>query len=699
MELFDGVRMANANKSSVFNDRRSVGSEKELDEYGVWVKSESEEFAVSGHNGSLESDFPPFKEKHDSTLSTSGGSPVAVVSGAETAKSGSPNADVMLSAALLLKIAEELALIKAELSALKSELDRRHSEGNVPVPPTPQPVVDNLPAETDATNEEAVTKDEVVEADFDVFGIDEAVGEVEGEDSLGKEQPVGADSSIEDEAEESEFFDADKSAGKITLTSDEMDLLGEDTSESVEEMEDPFLADNQDQEKIAFTGDEINDILGSMEAPAESALNEAAKVEEITFDDIPDEPIVESGPIEPKSDESAPDEDITFDDIPDEPIAESGPIEPKSDESVLDENVTFDINIESEEASASDDAPVSETKSGLDDEAFDIGNIEIDDDISETPVDLDKDGQDELKGETDDTIEGFESEVSFDEETFDIDTIEIEDELPEKSIDLDDAEADEPIALEPETADIAFDPFGSLPDEDVTDDAEPVTLEKDHDISAEDPLAEADEPAPADENAKVEEDASFTDFSVAEDSVFEDSFDDLLDSTASVDTSTEEIAGVEEAPGTAFSAEEITEAVPEAAVNDSLDETDIVGADADPVLSQLLDKDFPQLAPAPEDTSYLDDEKPLEFDEIPPESPEALVPPGENPDAPEDIPPSAAENPALQGVPQKFKEELKTVLSYMDILLESLPEEKIEEFARSEHFEPYKKLFKELGLA
>ena len=35
----------------------------------------------------------------------------------------------------------------------------------------------------------------------------------------------------------------------------------------------------------------------------------------------------------------------------------------------------------------------------------------------------------------------------------------------------------------------------------------------------------------------------------------------------------------------------------------------------------------------------------------------------------------------------------------MDQLLDNLPEEKIEEFARSEHFELYKKLFTELGLS
>jgi hypothetical protein len=45
-----------------------------------------------------------------------------------------------------------------------------------------------------------------------------------------------------------------------------------------------------------------------------------------------------------------------------------------------------------------------------------------------------------------------------------------------------------------------------------------------------------------------------------------------------------------------------------------------------------------------------------------------------------------------------FKQELKTVLSYMDQLLESLPENKIEEFAKSEYFDTYKKLFKELGI-
>jgi pilus assembly protein FimV len=53
----------------------------------------------------------------------------------------------------------------------------------------------------------------------------------------------------------------------------------------------------------------------------------------------------------------------------------------------------------------------------------------------------------------------------------------------------------------------------------------------------------------------------------------------------------------------------------------------------------------------------------------------------------------------IPSIPQNLTMEIKSVLSYMDQLLENLPEEKIAEFAQSEQFDTYKKLFKELGLA
>jgi len=46
-----------------------------------------------------------------------------------------------------------------------------------------------------------------------------------------------------------------------------------------------------------------------------------------------------------------------------------------------------------------------------------------------------------------------------------------------------------------------------------------------------------------------------------------------------------------------------------------------------------------------------------------------------------------------------LKQDIKSVLLYMDQLLENLPEDKIIEFAKSDEFTTYKKLFSELGLS
>jgi len=54
---------------------------------------------------------------------------------------------------------------------------------------------------------------------------------------------------------------------------------------------------------------------------------------------------------------------------------------------------------------------------------------------------------------------------------------------------------------------------------------------------------------------------------------------------------------------------------------------------------------------------------------------------------------------ATVSIPLELKNEIKSVLSYMDQLLEALPEKKIEEFAKSEYFETYKHLFEELGIS
>ena len=69
---------------------------------------------------------------------------------------------------------------------------------------------------------------------------------------------------------------------------------------------------------------------------------------------------------------------------------------------------------------------------------------------------------------------------------------------------------------------------------------------------------------------------------------------------------------------------------------------------------------------------------------------------------PEPEPPAAAlaEMPPAGGadIGAQVREEVRSVLAYLDQLLDALPPEKVREFAQSKHFATYKKLFREFGL-
>jgi pilus assembly protein FimV len=102
------------------------------------------------------------------------------------------------------------------------------------------------------------------------------------------------------------------------------------------------------------------------------------------------------------------------------------------------------------------------------------------------------------------------------------------------------------------------------------------------------------------------------------------------------------------------------------------------------------EESIPADIPAPAEESIAEevsDAIPMEAEEPASVAPEDLLV--------EDHEPQAKN---AEPVPNHIKDEVRSVLSYLDKLLESLPEEKIEEFAKSEHFETYKRLFEELGL-
>jgi hypothetical protein len=125
----------------------------------------------------------------------------------------------------------------------------------------------------------------------------------------------------------------------------------------------------------------------------------------------------------------------------------------------------------------------------------------------------------------------------------------------------------------------------------------------------------------------------------------------------------------------------------------------------EPEAEILLPEEEPVLEIAEPATESIEEEPALEIAEPAAESiayEEPAPPIEETPPAEliQDTKDTAETQPVetLAEIPLNIKDELKTVLLYMDQLLESLPEEKIEEFASSKYFDTYKRLFAELGI-
>lgn len=132
-------------------------------------------------------------------------------------------------------------------------------------------------------------------------------------------------------------------------------------------------------------------------------------------------------------------------------------------------------------------------------------------------------------------------------------------------------------------------------------------------------------------------------------------------------------------------------------------EHDIAETSDDPLDEDELDVDELTLDEPESDelSDDLDDFDDLEDDLTLPDDlgDETLEESGDEPDAgAPDLADAVASASSISELPEDLKNEIRSVLSYMDQLLEALPDEKIEEFAQSEHFEVYRRLFEELGL-
>ncbi|MBQ7882239.1 MAG: hypothetical protein IJ312_05965 [Treponema sp.] len=264
------------------------------------------------------------------------------------------------------------------------------------------------------------------------------------------------------------------------------------------------------------------------------------------------------------------------------------------------------------------------------------------------------------------------------DEALDFEEESLEESLPEE-IDVSTEECEE-ITDEPVEAVFESEQWGvvepAVADDMVEIDEEPVVaddmVEIDEEPAVADDMVEIDEePAVADDMVEIDEEPA-----VADDMVEIDEEPAVADDMVKIDEEpavADDMVEIDEEPAVADDMVEIDE---ELAVAD-----DMVEIDEEPVVAN----DMVEI-----------DEEPVVADITENETDDVTVfnSNDETANTEED---NKTENSSE--IPSELKQDIKSVLSYMDQLLDNLPEEKIAEFAKSEHFELYKKLFSELGLS
>ena len=443
-------------------------------------------------------------------------------------------------------------------------------------------------------------------------------------------------------------------------------------SAAVEKEENGFFGDMDDDDTIALSGDELSNILSSADF-----TEEGEGVDASTEDSSTDEtPVAEEAPAE-TSEEAPVETAAETEESPSETVEETF-------EEPAVENVEETAESESVEEPASDESPsrsifgsVEDTPAIPDQEYNSYeNNLKVnfadetlqEPDLNDVNIDAsDSDSDSSLPSEIDvpksDDILVESSQTDFMESTESPSEPEVEEEFeaPEASETI---EADESTESTVSEDAVSF-------DEPPVEDTETET--------AEEPATVTESFVSPSDNLKVEE----------ENSISQDDYD-YLSKDAPVNEEDEKLeTGISEEPAAEVfnkweNASPEEEASEEVTIEEPAAEEENIEAPAPTVEEAVEDDEFKEPVFAEEQTepeTETETQTPA-FDEITEETPAPAPAPS-----------------GVDAIPEDMKEEIKSVLAYMDQLLESLPENKIEEFAKSEQFNTYKKLFNELGLS
>ena len=491
-----------------------------------------------------------------------------------------------------------------------------------------------------------------------------------------------------------------------------------DVQPEAEEESTGFFSDDSEDETIALSGDELNNILSNADFTEEETTQEEPATEELNTEEteeVVEEPVDEI--TEPVVEETTEEEIIETpveDEITEESLVEPEFEEPVVEESQIEEPVIEDTEVIEEPADEIPSNPLGDATELTDSDLDTMEEYEEDNfaEESETSTFADEDltepelnelQMDNNFDETDEDLEEIDipkdEEVTVESESNDfIDSInEVEPTISETLTEdrlkyLEDLAGDENEVSEDEPADEISEPEVE---------SEVVLEEKEEEITVEDEIVEDSVAEEISEDSQIEE-------PVIEDTVEEVTEEPEVEAEIN-EPVIEEIAEETQVEEAVVETEEILDEEDEEAEQNEPTE--------DVFNSNQWDNEVPTVdnviaEPVEETTEVTSEENPVETEVIEPVvTEEEMVEPVVEEQVTEEIsektvtepevtqPVVTSSTPVAQPATAKIQDDIKSVLVYMDQLLENLPEDKIEEFARSEHFDTYKKLFSELGIS
>ena len=474
----------------------------------------------------------------------------------------------------------------------------------------------------------------------------------------------------EDSKEDTGFFSGDDGDDTIALSTDELSniLNTADFSENAEEAtveDDSTSFEAADEAAEAFTEESEEPV-----AAEEPTATEEPAIEEEP--DVIEEPAIEEESfVEEAFVEEAPAEPTIEDKLEDEAIGEEVSEETLGAISDTSEDINFDFGEDNLSEPNLDDIELDEEV--LEDDLPDEIEISKDDDI--LVESSSSDFMDSVQDTTDEHAEEEKIEEEQEEAPLAQEPV-IEDSFVEESLEetAEDSFADDFTEESPQTKE-------TVPEEAPED----FTIE-DENFSTVDNLFDQPEISEVDNFVSEPSDEITEETFVEEEAVTEDA---VTEEPATEDAQAEE-AIIEESP-----AEPEIQIQEETIADESVEEETVIEEsviEEEPVIEEpvIEDETFveePIINTAPiadidnDFVSHEDDNNELTDSNI-----DYLTTEEKEPEE------SVDENAEL-------KKDIKSVLLYMDQLLENLPEEKIVEFAKSDEFTTYKKLFSELGLS